>query len=101
MQATSLGLALSGLDAQLVRIEVDSGRGPSGFHLVGMAETSVREARVRVRAALQQMGVDIDEYVLTVSLSPADLRKMGSGFDVAIAAGILGALGEVDPQPLA
>ncbi len=101
MQATSLGLALSGLDAQLVRIEVDSGRGPSGFHLVGMAETSVREARVRVRAALQQMRVDIDEYVLTVSLSPADLRKMGSGFDVAIAAGILGALGEVDAQPLA
>ncbi len=95
MQATALSLSLVGLDAQLIHVEVDSGRGPTSFHLVGLPEASVREARVRVRAALEQTGLDIDEYVLTVNLSPADVKKSGGGLDVAIAVGILGALGKV------
>ncbi len=95
MQATALTFSLIGLDACPVRVEVDSGRGPAAFHLVGLAEASVRESRVRVRSALQQIGVDLNEYVITVNLAPADLRKSGGSFDLAIAVGALAALGKV------
>lgn len=98
MQASVLTIGLVGIEAHLVRVEVDSGRGPASFLLVGLAEASVREARVRVRSALRGLGVDIDEYVLTVSLSPADVRKLGSAFDLAIAIGVLAALGRL-PAP--
>lgn len=100
MQATVTALSLIGLDAHRISVEVDSGRGPSAFHLVGLAEAAVREARVRVKAALSQLGVQIDEYVLTVNLSPADLRKYGSAFDVAIAIAVMGALGKLDVAEL-
>lgn len=100
MQATALTFILVGLDAHAVRVEVDSGRGPAAFHLVGLAEASVRESRVRVRAALSQIGVALDEHVMTVNLAPADLRKSSSGFDLAIAMGILGALRKVPAQAL-
>lgn len=97
MQATALTFALIGLDAYPIQVEVDSGRGPASFQLVGLPEASVRESRVRVRAALQQIGIDLDEYVITVNLGPADLKKSGGAFDVAIAAATLGALGKI-PQ---
>lgn len=100
MQATALTLGLSGLDAYLVHVEVDSGRGPSSFHLVGLAEASVREARVRIRAALRDLSIDLDEHVLTVSLSPADVRKVGSSFDLAMAVAMAGALGRVPREAL-
>jgi len=100
MQATALTFILVGLDAYPVRVEVDSGRGLSAFHLVGLAEASVRESRVRVRAALSQIGVALDEYVITVNLAPADLRKSSSGFDLAIAMAVLGALGKVPVNAL-
>jgi len=100
MQATALTFILVGLDAYPVRVEVDSGRGPAAFHLVGLAEASVREARVRVRAALSQIGVALDEHVITVNLAPADLRKSSSGFDLAIALSVLGALRKVPAKAL-
>lgn len=100
MQGSSLSLAVTGLEAQRVHVEVDSGRGPTAFHMVGLPEASVREARVRVRAALEQLGVDIDEYVLAVNLSPADLRKQGSAFDLAMAMAILKALSLVPADAL-
>lgn len=100
MQATATAMTLIGLEGHKVSVEVDSGRGPAQFHLVGLAEASVRESRVRVRAALQQLNVDVNEYVLTVNLAPADLRKQGGGFDLAIAMAILAALGRVDPLAL-
>lgn len=100
MQATALTFCLIGLDAHPIRVEVDSGRGPSGFQLVGLPEASVRESRVRVRAALQQIGVNLNEYVITVNLGPADLKKSGGSYDVAIAAATLGALGKIPPALL-
>jgi len=100
MQATALTLALVGLDAQLIQVEVDSGRGPTAFHMVGLPEASVREARVRVKAAIEQAGLDIDEYVLTVNLSPADMKKSGCSFDLAIALAILAAVKKVPPEAL-
>lgn len=100
MQAQTLSLALIGLDAQPIVVEVDASRGPTSFQLVGLPEASVRESRVRVKAALEQTGVDIDEYVLTVNLSPADFRKSGGALDVAIALAVLGALRIVPEEPL-
>src|SRR3954462_4390586 len=100
MQATALTFALIGLDAYPVQVEVDSGRGPAFFQRVGLPEASVRESRVRVRAALQQIGIDLAEYVITVNLGPADLKKSGGAFDVAIAAATLGALGKIPPESL-
>lgn len=100
MLSTALSLGLVGLDAHLVQVEVEVGRGPSCFHLVGLAEASVREARVRIRSALNLHQIDINEQVLTVSLSPADVRKGGSAFDLAMAVAILASLGKVPLEPL-
>ncbi|MEO6602943.1 MAG: YifB family Mg chelatase-like AAA ATPase [Polyangiaceae bacterium] len=101
-----LGLAiaeastLTGLDAHPIQVEVSSTRGPSFFQLVGLAEAAVREARVRVASALARLGVLLDEYAITVNLAPADVRKGGAALDLAIAAGILGAVGVVPPLAL-
>jgi len=95
MQATVLTYSLVGLDAQPVSVEVDSSRGIASFNLVGLPEASVRESRVRVRAALIHVGVELDEQVITVNLAPADIKKSGGSYDLAIAIGILGALGRI------
>jgi magnesium chelatase family protein len=95
MLATALSAALVGLDSQPVRVEVEAARGVASFELVGLAEVAVRESRVRVKSALAQVGVHMSECRIVVNLAPADLRKSGSGFDVAIAAATLAALGVV------
>ena len=100
MIATALAFSLVGLTAHPIRVEVDSGRGPASFQLVGLAEASVRESRVRVRAALHQMGVNLDEHVITVNLAPADLKKSGGSYDLAIALATLGALGKIRASDL-
>src|SRR3954466_12973188 len=84
MLATALSATLIGLDAHPVRVEVEAARGVPSFELVGLAEAAVRESRVRVKSALAQVGIDLGEYRIVVNLAPADLRKAGSGFDVAI-----------------
>lgn len=101
MQATALTFSLLGLEPHPVHVEVDSSRGIAQFHLVGLPEASVRESRVRVRAALLSVGIELDEQVITVNLAPADMKKSGGSFDVAIAAGILAALGRFPHGALA
>jgi magnesium chelatase family protein len=92
-----LGIArafvLLGLEAQPVRVEVTTTRGPSFFQMVGLAEAAVRESRVRVASALANLGVLLDEYAITVNLAPGDLRKSGAALDLAIAVALLAALG--------
>src|SRR6478672_405740 len=100
MLATTLSATLVGLDAHPVRVEVEAARGVPSFELVGLAEAAVRESRVRVKSALAQVGIDLGEYRIVVNLAPADLRKAGSGFDVAIAASTLGALRVVPVESL-
>jgi magnesium chelatase family protein len=100
MLATSLTTSLLGMEALFVRVEVESSRGPGSFDLVGLPEVSVRESRVRVRSALAQLGVLLDEHRIVVNLSPGDLRKTGSGFDLAIAVGTLAAIGFLPPETL-
>jgi magnesium chelatase family protein len=87
---------LVGLDLKSVTVEVMSRRGPAQFQMAGLAEAAVREARVRVGSALAGLGVTLDEFALTVSLAPADLRKSGSGLDLAIALAVLMAIGRVE-----
>lgn len=70
------------------------------FQLVGLAEAAVREARVRVASALAGLDVLVDEYALTVNLAPADLRKAGATLDLAIALGVLAALGKLPARAL-
>ncbi len=100
MLATALSASLLGLQAHLVRVEVEALRGPPYFELVGLAEAAVRESRVRVKSALAQVGVDIAECRLVVNLAPADVKKTGSGFDLAIAVAALGAVGVVPRKAL-
>jgi magnesium chelatase family protein len=100
MLATAFSATLVGLQAHLVRVEVAARRGPPMFELVGLAEAAVRESRVRVKSALAQVGVHISECQIVVNLAPADVKKTGSGFDLAIAAATMGALGVVPRESL-
>lgn len=100
MLATALATTLIGLDASLVRVEVEVQRGIPTFELVGLAEVAVRESRVRVKSALAQVGIDLAEYRIVVNLAPADVRKHGSGFDLAIAAATLAAIGAISATEL-
>ncbi len=95
MQALTQTLTLVGLEAHLIRVEIESRRGIAIFDVVGLPEATVRESRVRVRAALGQLGIPLSSHCLTVNLAPADLRKVGAGFDVAIAIGVLAAIGHL------
>jgi len=81
--------ATLGIDAVRIVIEVDSGAGQPGFTLVGLPDAAVREAYSRVRAALHNCGFWLPPRYITVNLSPADVKKEGSGFDLPIALGIL------------
>ncbi len=89
MLATAHSAVLVGLAAHPVRVEVQASRGVPSFELVGLAEVAVRESRVRVKSALAQLGVDISECRLVVNLAPADVKKRGSAFDLAIAVATL------------
>lgn len=93
--------ALAGLEAPLVRVEAHVGNGLPSFHIVGLPETEVKEARDRVRAALQTAGFDFPQRRITVNLAPADLPKESGRFDLPIAIGILAATGQVRDRELA
>ena len=82
-----------GLDAPSVTVEVHLANGLPGFHLVGLAETAVKEARDRVRGALINSGFEFPAKRITVNLAPADIPKTGGRYDLPIALGILLASG--------
>ena len=91
-----LSAAVYGIDANLIDVEVDySGTVAEKevFHTVGLPDAAVRESRDRVRAAIKNSGYTIPPTFITINLAPADLKKEGSGFDLPIAVGLLGAYG--------
>ena len=93
--------ALDGLKAPEVTVEVHLANGLPSFTLVGLADTEVKEARERVRAALGEAGLSFPHNKrITVNLAPADLPKESGRFDLPIALGILAAMGELDLQRL-
>ncbi|HLI02817.1 MAG TPA: YifB family Mg chelatase-like AAA ATPase [Terracidiphilus sp.] len=92
----TLSAAVYGIDANLIDVEVDYSGTVSDqdhFHTVGLPDAAVRESRDRVRAAIKNSGYLIPPTFITINLAPADLKKEGSGFDLPIAIGILGAYG--------
>jgi len=90
----------SGLDAPEVSVEVHLSGGLPGLAIVGLAETTVKESRERVRAAIAHCGLKFPDRRISVNLAPADLPKSGGRFDLPIAIGILAASGQIDPAPL-
>jgi len=93
--------ALVGLAAPEVTVEVHLANGLPAFTLVGLADTEVREARDRVRAAIVTSQFEFPQRRITVNLAPADLPKEGGRFDLPIALGILAASGQIDAAALA
>ncbi len=92
-----------GIDANIIDVEVDvSGITCKEDHFttVGLPDAAVRESRERVRAALKNCGYDIPLTHITINLAPADIKKEGSGFDLPMALGILGAYGALNKREL-
>ncbi len=89
MLAKVFSSAVFGIDAHLVEAEVDIGNGLPAFNIVGLPDTACRESADRVRAAVKNSGILFPAKKITVNLAPADLKKEGSAFDLAIAIGIL------------
>ena len=96
MLAHVLSAALLGVEAALVRVEVDVTGGLPAFNTVGLPDSAVRESRERVRTAIRNAGFTFPQSDrITVNLSPADVRKEGASFDLPIALGILAATGSL------
>src|SRR5437867_8607098 len=90
--------ALWGLETALVTVEVDVANGLPAFVVVGLPDAAVQEARERVRAAIRNSGYEFPLRRVTVNLAPAERRKEGTGFDLAIALGILRASGQLQSK---
>src|SRR5262245_56489062 len=96
MLAEAQTFTLDGISARPVRVEVDVHRGLPAFSLVGLPDAAVREARERVRAALSNCGFEFPLRRIVANLAPASLRKAGPGMDLAIAAALLAASGQLE-----
>lgn len=91
MLARTICFALQGVDGRPVRVETDVSGGLGGFAMVGLPDAAVRESRDRVTGALRNSGFAMPSGRVTINLSPADLRKEGSAFDLPIAVSIIAA----------
>jgi magnesium chelatase family protein len=88
--------AVYGIDANIIEVEVDvspTRQDKDNFQTVGLPDAAVRESQQRIRAALRNCGFDVPATTITINLAPADIKKEGSGFDLPMAMGILGAYG--------
>ncbi len=97
--AVTHGIALYGIEGLMIGVEADVQSGLPGFEMVGLPASSIREAKERVRSALINSGFNWPRGRITVSLSPADWRKEGSGLDLPIAIAILIASEQLPPIP--
>ncbi len=99
MLVKTFSAAVNGLEVTTVTVEVSMTRGVM-FHLSGLADTAVKESYDRIRAALGNIGFKPPTAEITINLSPADIRKEGSGYDLPLAIGILAAHGKVEDNLL-
>jgi magnesium chelatase family protein len=100
MVATVATVAYLGLEARSVEVQVQLSTGLPAFIIVGLPDKAVAESRERVRAALSAIGLSLPPKRITINLSPADLPKEGSHFDLPIALGLLSAIGATDAEGL-
>ncbi|NLO21165.1 MAG: YifB family Mg chelatase-like AAA ATPase [Syntrophomonadaceae bacterium] len=96
MLAKLNSMVLSGIEAIPVKVEIDVQGGLPAVEIVGLASTSVKEARERVRSAIKNSGYEFPNRRIVVNLSPADMKKEGTHFDLPIALGILLASGQIE-----
>jgi magnesium chelatase family protein len=101
MVARVATVAFLGLDARGVDVQVQIARGNNVFNVVGLPDKAVAESKERVRATLSAIGLSLPFMRITVNLSPADLPKEGSHYDLPIALGLLAAMGVIDAEALA
>src|SRR5918997_1442273 len=101
MTATVATVAYLGLEARSVEVQVQLSAGLPRFTIVGLPDKAVAESRERVHAALAAIGLALPPKRITVNLSPADLPKEGSHYDLPIALGMLAAMGAVDKETIA
>ncbi|WP_329062915.1 YifB family Mg chelatase-like AAA ATPase [Streptomyces sp. NBC_01429] len=99
--ARACSVALVGVEGVVVEVQADLEPGVAAFTLVGLPDKSLVESRDRVRAAVVNSGGEWPQKKLTVGLSPASVPKGGSGFDLAVAAAVLGAAERIDPGAIA
>jgi magnesium chelatase family protein len=99
--AQGWAVALAGVTGRIVSVEADIGAGLPGFGLIGLPDTALSEARVRVQAAVANSGEQWPKQKVTVSLAPADLHKRGAGFDLVLALVVLAAAEVVPAERLA
>jgi magnesium chelatase family protein len=95
MFGTCISACVQGIEGAIIRVEVDLSNGLPMFSIVGLPDSSIRESAERVRAAIKNCGFDYPLRRITINLSPADVRKEGSSFDLAIAAGLLLTSGQI------
>ena len=98
MLSKILSGSVIGINAYPIEVEVDVANGMPAFSVVGLPDTSIRESRDRIRAAIKNSGLSFPHGKITVNLSPAGIKKEGAGFDLPIAIGILAASGALDPK---
>ena len=93
-------VAYLGLEARTVEVQCQIAPGMPGFHLVGLPDKAVNESRQRVQATLSTLGLALPPKRITINLSPADLPKEGSHYDLPIALALLAAMGVTDAEQL-
>ena len=99
MAITILSASYTGMNSYIVNVEVDIFNGLPGFSIVGMGDTAIIESRERIRSSLKNIDVIFPAKKVIVNLSPADIRKKGSQFDLSICTGILANLGYIENMP--
>ena len=90
--------AINGIESVIATVEVDSSKGMPVFEMVGQLNNEVREAKERVRVALKNASIDIPPMRITVSISPAEMRKEGASYDLPIAIGMLVSMGMIPEE---
>lgn len=99
MLVKTFGSAVYGVDAKTITIEVNTDKGFK-FYLVGLPDNAVQESRRRIEAAIKNSGFEFPKRKITINMAPADIRKEGSAYDLPLALGILGALGQLETEGL-
>ena len=96
MLSTVYTAALSGIDGFEVAVECNIRRGLESFDIIGLPDTSVKEAKERVKSAIENSGYVLEDSAVVINMAPADKKKEGSSFDLSIAVSLLINLGRIN-----
>ena len=91
-------IAIYGIDSYEIDVEIDISNGMGSFDIVGLPDTSIKESRDRVRAAVKNAGFYFPHGKIVINLAPADLQKTGAVYDLPILAGLLAASGQIEDE---